>query len=221
MSDALPSTGGATLPGSATDAPAAAAVGAVQGPQATQPTPVGGFGAATAMDTDGPADGGHASSSDEADEDGGGASGSGAVPAARTCPQLSAALAPLMLDLEQAHAAVLDLRRTASPELTAALALRAVLLRRLGVVDSPGRPNFDAQVSAVLKSVRGLLLGSDDDVNVADRGLVVMPCGTGKSYVGLWTTLAHVAFADAKDVLVLAPSLYLVKQLLDTYADGL
>jgi hypothetical protein len=61
MSGALPSTGGA--PGGAADAAAAAAVGAVQGPQAAQPTPVGGMGAAAPMDTDASADGGGASSS--------------------------------------------------------------------------------------------------------------------------------------------------------------
>jgi superfamily II DNA or RNA helicase len=72
----------------------------------------------------------------------------------------------------------------------------------------------------VLKSVRGLLLGSDD-VNVADRGLVVMPCGTGKSLVGLWVEIVHVRFAGATDVLCLVPSLHLVAQQVQTCRDYL
>lgn len=49
----------------------------------------------------------------------------------------------------------------------------------------------------------------------ADRANVIMPCGTGKSIVGV-----HVVKRMApKRLLVVAPSLALVKQLLDTYAE--
>jgi hypothetical protein len=105
-------------------------------------------------------------------------------------------------------------------DIPALLAKRAPLLAELGInppADSPGRPNFDAQLDAVLAAVRALLV--NDPAKPSKRGLLVMPCGTGKSLTGLWVVHAHMRFAGVTDVLVLVPSLFLLGQLLSTYAE--
>jgi hypothetical protein len=93
---------------------------------------------------------------------------------------------------------------------------RATPLRELGVritADMWRRPNFDAQVSALLAALNAFLRDG------ASRGLIVMPCGTGKSFVMLWVMLVMARFDRASDVLILAPSLYLVEQLLFTFSN--
>jgi hypothetical protein len=122
--------------------------------------------------------------------------------------QVSPRLVALLPQLEEAHDAV-----KAAPLDAAAAQRRAGLLRRLGVTDSSDRPNFDTQVDAVLLVVRAFLLGDDS------CGLVVMPCGTGKSLVARWVMEAHMRFAGATDLLVLVPSLSLVAQFLSGYAE--
>ena len=117
-------------------------------------------------------------------------------------------LEQLVKDLEVAHAAV-----AVAPRCAETAAARAALLARLGVRDAWQRPNFSAQVSALLAALRELLL---DD---AARGLIVMPCGSGKSHVAVWAPLAAHLHAGASEVIFLVPSLYLVAQLLRTFAE--
>lgn len=106
------------------------------------------------------------------------------------------------------------------------------LLNELGV-DTVGvpptaireRPNFGVQLDALLLAVKDLLLPCPTEpstpASAADtddrRCTLIMPCGTGKSLVGLWIATAAVRFAGAKELLVLAPSTLLVKQLTLTY----
>jgi hypothetical protein len=134
-------------------------------------------------------------------------------PIGASCAPVNAALASLLDELDAAHAVVV-----AAPGDTEAAAARAEVLARLGVTDSPGRPNFNAQVDAVRAALRSLLLGGGPGRSApADRGNIIMPCGSGKSLVSLWTTVAFERFAGARVVLILVPSLFLVAQLLHTY----
>lgn len=132
------------------------------------------------------------------------------VPDATLFPRLavSPALAQLVEDLEAAHAAVAN-----APGCAPTAAARAELLARLGVRDSWQRPNFSAQVTALLATLRELLLTNEP------RALVVMPCGSGKSFVAVWTALAAHLQAGAMELVFLVPSLYLVQQLLRTFGD--
>jgi len=140
-------------------------------------------------------------------------------------------LRPLVEELEKVQASILALPDSVREAAALALddlrkqralqmlkrASRMLELLGIDIVQLQTRPNFNAQVSALLATLRWLLL------NDKPRGLVVMPCGTGKSFVLAWAVLAFQRFtvptqggdkARPLDVLVLAPSIHLVAQLM-------
>ncbi len=121
--------------------------------------------------------------------------------------QIKPTLQPLIDALDAVPGRLL---KCSGSEAAALLIERAAKLKQLGVDVEllQHRPNFDAQVSALLATLRGLLLKGET------RGLVTMPCGTGKSFVMVWVVLGVHFFTNATDTLILAPSIHLIEQML-------
>lgn len=179
-------------------------------------------------------------SSDDDSDDGKAAAPDAESPAGVNFPLVvKNGLQELLDELEVAHNEVLRKPKAAAP--ADVLKTRAALLMRLGVdvkllkelckqaapqacgpADLVGgngaspqlaelckdaeRPNFSAQVSALLATLRALLLRGEP------RGLIVMPCGSGKSFVLVWVAVALQRFTEAAqgntkaaDILVLVP----------------
>jgi hypothetical protein len=122
-------------------------------------------------------------------------------------------LRPLVEELEAVHESLLAwCESKREPPARAPDDMRVEHASRMGklgidVKALQDRPNYTAQVSALLATLHGLLFDGEP------RGRVVMPCGTGKSYVMLLVVAALHCFTDAADIIILAPSIHLVEQM--------
>jgi predicted helicase len=79
-----------------------------------------------------------------------------------------------------------------------------------------GRPNINSAKANPYKFQEDAVLACAFGLETAKRGQLIMPCGTGKTLVGLWIK----EFIGAKTTLVAVPSLWLLRQTKDSWANN-